>query len=183
MPCDPHSPARPIFLIGYRCTGKTTTGRLLAQKLARPFVDTDQTLETDEGITIARMVDTFGWAHFRQAETRTLLALDLGQGPVVATGGGIILAEENRRFLQEQGIAVWLQADAQTIMARLTADAASADSRPDLTRQSLEDETRQMLALRNPLYETLARITINTAAHSPEAAADLIKRRLDHERL
>ncbi len=172
----------PIFLIGYRCTGKTTTGRLLAKMLNRPFMDTDQILESNAKTTITQMVEDHGWEYFRQQETRTLLSLDLSYAPVVATGGGIILAEENRVFLKGKGVCAWLYADAPAIMARLVADANTTDSRPDLTRDSLEDETRQMLDLRTPLYEDIAGFSINTAENSPEEAAILIKRRLDHER-
>ncbi len=172
----------PIFLIGYRCTGKTTTGRLLAKMLNRPFLDTDQTLESSTKTTITKMVEQHGWNYFRQQETKTLVSIDLSTSPVVATGGGILLAEINRDYLKEAGICAWLHADADTLMARLVVDANTADSRPDLTRDSLKEETRKMIDLRTPLYEDIATISINTADHSPEEAAILIKRRLDHDR-
>ncbi len=155
---------------------------MLAQMLNRPFMDTDQTLESSAKTTIAKMVEQHGWDYFRQQETQTLLSIDLSTAPVIATGGGIILAEQNRDFIEREGLSVWLHADAPTLMARVLADANTADSRPDLTRDSLEEETRKMLDLRTPLYEDIAAITINTADHSPEEAAILIKRRLDHDR-
>ncbi|HCY87779.1 MAG TPA: shikimate kinase AroL [Desulfobacteraceae bacterium] len=171
----------PIFLIGYRCTGKTTTGKYLAKLLGRPFMDTDRLLESSAGTTITRMVDARGWDYFRREETRTLLTLDLSSGPVVATGGGIILAQENRRFIRRNGIAVWLTADAATIMDRLASDTATADSRPVFTDASLEQETKNTLNTREPLYRELASLTINTADHTPEAAAETIKRELIKE--
>ncbi|MCG8636043.1 MAG: shikimate kinase [Desulfobacterales bacterium] len=173
----------PIFLIGYRCTGKTTTGRLLAKMLNRPFTDTDQVLESSLKTTITKLVEDHGWDYFRQQETRILLSLDLSDAPVVATGGGIILAEKNRGFLKAKGFSAWLYADAPTIITRLAADPNTSDSRPDLTSCGLEEETRKMLDHRTPLYEDIAGISINTADYSPEEAAILIKRRLDHDRL
>ncbi len=173
----------PIFLIGYRCTGKTTTGRLLAKLLDRPFVDTDTLLESRFNISIATMVEKYGWTHFRETETRILTGLDLSDAPVVATGGGIVLAEENRAWIKAFGYTVWLHADALTLISRIRADAPTVGHRPDLTSLSLEKETQKLLDVRMPLYRELAGITINTADHSPEEAAGQIIRRLDHERL
>ncbi|MCG8616458.1 MAG: shikimate kinase [Desulfobacterales bacterium] len=172
----------PIFLIGYRCTGKTTTGKHIARILGRPFMDTDRQLEADAGTTITRMVETQGWDYFRSEETRTLQKLDLSNAPVVATGGGIILAEENRDFIKKNGLVAWLTADPATILERLGSDAATADSRPGLTEDnSLEEETKDMLQMREPLYRELASLIINTADHAPEAAAQLIIRKLAKE--
>jgi len=177
------TPITPIFLIGYRCTGKTTTGRLLAQMLDRSFVDTDAYLESVFNISIAKMVEKRGWDYFRGKETQVLTGLDLSKAPVVATGGGIVLAEENRAWIKASGYPVWLHADAQTLISRIRADALIALHRPDLTTQSLEMETRELLDVRTPLYRELGCITINTADHSPQEAAGEIIRRLDHERL
>lgn len=166
----------PIFLIGYRCTGKTTTGKLLAKLLDLPFIDTDQALESRFTTSIAQMVEEQGWEHFREKEKEILLDTKTLKNPVVATGGGIILDPENRKFMEESGICVWLQADENTLLYRIIADTNTPDSRPGLTNDSLAEETKKMLELRTPLYEGLARITINTASQSPEEAAKLIKR-------
>ena len=174
--------AAPIFLIGYRCTGKTTTGKRLAEMLGRSFVDTDRLLETTAGTTITRMVDSRGWEYFRKEETRTLTSLDLSRALVVATGGGIILSEENRGFIRKNGPAIWLKADVDTIMTRLASDSGTADSRPALTNTGIAEETSRMLDIRTPLYSGLATFSINTADHTPEAAAEIIIRKLENER-
>lgn len=170
---------RPIFLIGYRCTGKTTTGKYLADLLNKKFLDTDLVLESTYGTTIAKMVARHGWSYFRAKETETLVNLDLKNTPVVATGGGIILAEENRQFLKENGVVVYLYATASVLTDRIRKDEDNTERRPDLTRDSLALETKKMLEIRNPLYQALAAISINTEEYDPKAAALRIKAELD----
>lgn len=177
-----------IYLIGYRCTGKTTTGRILANLLNRPFVDTDRELEKRFATTIEDMVTAKGWEYFREKEKHVLQSLDSLNGEntasaVVATGGGIILDPENRSFFRSHGFCVWLHADKATIIKRLASDSCDRASRPSLTRDNLLDETGKMLDIRTPLYKELARIKIDTAAFSPEQAALSIKRRILHGRL
>ncbi|WP_035240990.1 shikimate kinase AroL [Desulfobacter vibrioformis] len=162
---------RPIFLIGYRCTGKTSTGKYLAELLNKNFIDTDLVLESTFGTSIAQMVARHGWPYFRTKETETLTNLDLESAPVIATGGGIILAEENRAFLKENGVVVYLYAPASVLTDRIRKDENNTGRRPDLTRDSLALETKKMLEIRNPLYQALAEISINTEEYVPKAAA------------
>lgn len=162
---------RPIFLIGYRCTGKTSTGTYLAKLLNKNFLDTDLVLESTCGTTIAQMVEQHGWPYFRAKETETLMNLDLGSAPVIATGGGIILAEENRQFLTKNGVVVYLYATAPVLTDRIRKDKKNTERRPDLTQDSLSLETQKMLEIRNPLYQGLAAISIDTEKFSSQAAA------------
>jgi len=150
--------------------------------LGRPFIDTDTFLESRFNISIAKMVEKRGWDYFREKETQVLMGLDLSDAPVVATGGGIVLAEKNRAWINGSGACVWLRADASTLISRIRADAPTVGHRPDLTSQGLEAETQKLLSVRTPLYQELAGIIINTADHSPEDATGQIIRRLDHER-
>ena len=101
-----------IFLIGYRCTGKTSTGRYLAELLNKRFLDTDLVLESTYKTTIAQMVERHDWSYFRAKETETLMNLELQDAPVVATGGGIILAEGKQAVFKEKGTVVYLYAPA-----------------------------------------------------------------------
>nr|WP_320192445.1 shikimate kinase AroL [uncultured Desulfobacter sp.] len=169
----------PIFLIGYRCTGKTSTGKCLADFLNRSFLDTDLVLEATYDTTIAQMVTQHDWSYFREKETETLMSLDLKNGPIIATGGGIILAEENRQFLKENGIVVYLYATAPVLTDRIRKDENNTERRPDLTCDSLALETQKMLEVRNPLYRTLADISVDTEKYDPKAAAFQIKAELD----
>jgi len=167
-----------IFLIGYRCTGKSTTGKILADLLYCPFYDTDLLIEKRAGKSIADMVDSSGWEAFRQLEKETLLLTASMETAVISTGGGIILDPVNRGFLSENGACIWLWADAPTVMGRLQKDSRSASMRPALTDQDIESETQKMLKIRNPYYEQLSQLKIDTIVNSPEKAADLIKRRV-----
>lgn len=161
----------PVFLIGYRCTGKTSTGKYLAKLLNKNFLDTDLVLESTYGTSIAQMVASHGWPYFRAKETETLMNLDLESAPVIATGGGIILARENRLFLKQNGVVVYLYATAPVLTGRIRKDENNTQQRPDLTRDSLALETKKMLEIRNPLYQALANISINTEEYTPKAAA------------
>ena len=100
-----------IFLIGYRGSGKTSLGQVLAGKLGYEFQDTDTLLEERLGTTIAEYFRTHGEAAFRERESAVLELIASGpntdQGTVVATGGGIVLREENVARMQQNGFVVW----------------------------------------------------------------------------
>ncbi len=173
---------KPIFLIGYRCTGKSTTGKLLAALLDSLFFDTDRIIEERSKMSIAQMVNQRGWEYFRQKERQTLLDTGSLANCVIATGGGIVLDPENCRFIQSHGICVWLYADADTIVNRLHSDHENHESRPRFSKDSLFQETQKMLKFRSPLYQALGQIKIDTGCHSPKEAANIIKRRVSHVR-
>ena len=142
---------RKLFLIGYRGSGKSTVGRVLADRMGWSFVDTDQVIEERSGKSIREIFHDDGEAAFRDLESGILAVLRGNAGAVVATGGGIVLREENRRILREDGFVVWLTADAATLWTRIERDASTAERRPALTTGGL-DEVRQLLAIREPLY-------------------------------
>jgi shikimate kinase len=177
MPCNP-------VLIGYRCCGKTAVGHHLAQQLSWDFIDTDQAIEARFNTRIDTLVADRGWAFFREAETRVLAKVICRKKQVIATGGGLVLAETNQALIQTHGFAVWLVADVDTIVQRLAADPANQASRPRFSATSLYEETRDTLAQRLPLYERLADMTVDTTCHPPREIARMIKRRFeDHVRI
>lgn len=100
---------QPLFLVGPRGCGKTTVGKALADALERRFVDTDQWLQANVQMTVADIVEREGWAGFRAREAAALEAVT-APATVVATGGGIILAEQNRHFMRNNGIVIYLSA-------------------------------------------------------------------------
>ncbi len=167
-----------IFLVGYRCTGKTTIGKLLADRLEFDFMDTDRTIEQQTGSSILHIVQTHGWETFRQFEKKTLFKTKKIENTVVATGGGIIMDTENREFIKENGICVWLDADIETILLRLNTDNKTCDSRPSLTIHDLLKETDELVRQREPFYEKTAHLRIDTSVHSPEEIVNIINRRL-----
>ena len=151
-----------IILIGYRAAGKSTVGRLLSRKLGVPFVDADQLVEKTAGMSIAEIVALKGWQEFRQRETQTLASLKDPTVCVLATGGGVVLADENRRLLKKMGVVIYLKADLPDIVKRLRHDANNTRSRPPLTEGDLMEETRSMFSQRAPQYESVADYTVDT---------------------
>ena len=163
-----------LFLIGYRCTGKTTVGQALAERLAWTFVDTDEVVVDTAGTSIAHMVETHGWPYFRQLEQQTLAALANGHDQVVATGGGVVLDDRNLAVMQKAGKVIWLTADVATIARRMLADDATDANRPSLTDKGQIAEIRQVLTERRPRYEKAADMTIETDQASISAICDRI---------
>jgi shikimate kinase len=166
-----------IFLVGYRGTGKTTIAPLLAEKLGWHWVDADRALEHRYGKTIRLIFAEEGEAGFRDKEELLLGELCRKSPQVIATGGGVVLREANRRCLNEPGRAVvWLTADGTTISERLQGDPATAAQRPDLSIGGLT-EIEEMLRVRSPLYQAVAHCTVDTVGRSP---AEIVATILEH---
>lgn len=146
-----------IFLVGPRACGKTTIGRLLAQRLTLPFIDTDHYLLEQAGRTVAQIVEAEGWPGFRKRESDALRAVAAihPEGAVIATGGGMVLDEQNRAFMREQGHVFYLSAPVEALAARLSSNPLAAQ-RPSLTGADIRDEVRQVLLERLPLYHATA---------------------------
>jgi len=157
---------RNIALIGFRATGKTAVGKILAQQLGRIFVDMDQYLTASAGREIACWVRLEGWESFRKAESELLETMNTRIGLVVATGGGVILAPENRRLLKDSFFSVWLEASAETIHSRIVSDPQSCSTRPPLSELPLQDEIRKLLSEREPFYRETADLGVNTEGKS-----------------
>jgi shikimate kinase len=162
-----------LFLVGYRATGKSTVAGLVARRLGWQALDADAVLEANVGKTIREIFASEGEAGFRRYEERVLEELCGRQRHVIATGGGVVLAEGNRLRMRRAGKVVWLRADAETIWQRLQADATTWDRRPALTVGGLS-EVVQLLQVREPLYRECADWTVDTAGHTPEEVAELI---------
>ncbi|MEN8210799.1 MAG: shikimate kinase [Thermodesulfobacteriota bacterium] len=167
-----------IFLIGYRCTGKTTIGKILAKGLNFDFVDTDHIIEQKTGSNIRQIVEKHGWDRFRLLEKETILNTKNYENIVVATGGGIVIDPDNVQFIKKSGFSIWLDADIKTILKRLDSDSRTSLSRPSLTNHNLATETKEMLNLRNPLYKKSAHVRIDTTIHKPKEIVNIIYRRL-----
>jgi shikimate kinase len=152
-----------IILIGYRCTGKTSIGQKLAERLGIAFIDTDRLIEAATGKTIKAMIESGGWSVFRQREKEAIRSLTSLGKSVIATGGGAVLDEGNAAILKKEGTLIWLVADAETIRRRMQADAATVAQRPPLSTDALQKEINDTLAARTPVYRRLADFSIDTA--------------------
>ena len=160
----------PLYLIGYRGTGKSTVARVVAARLGRPWCDADQLLEQTHGKSIRQIFADEGEAGFRAKEAAILQGLSTRTTSVIATGGGVVLLPENRALLK-QGHVVWLQAAPEAIWRRLQADAATAERRPNLAQGGMA-EIEQLLTQREPFYRECAQHVVDATSASPEAIAD-----------
>ncbi|MFM2090768.1 MAG: shikimate kinase AroL [Planctomycetota bacterium] len=164
-----------VTLIGFRACGKSTVGRLVAARLAWPFIDADAATETELGMPIQRAIPELGESAFRDAETRALAAVLERPGPLVlATGGGVVLRPQNRDHLRRAGgLVVYLAAPLAVVQERL---ARNAGGRPSLTGLPPAEEAARLLAEREPQYRACADWVLEPLA-DPAATADLIAAR------
>lgn len=164
-----------LALVGYRGTGKTTIGRLLADRLRRPIVDADDWIVDRSGRTIRAIFEESGETVFRDWEERVLREI-VAERPnaVVATGGGAILREANRRLLQSFGLVVWLRAEPDELARRLEADSQTREARPSLTAAGTLQEILDVLKVRTPLYREVSHVEVDTQGKTPPEIVDEI---------
>jgi shikimate kinase len=160
-----------IALVGFRATGKSMVGRILAKRLGWSFVDMDVQLSESFGQDIHAVVCENGWEFFRKAEADLLSRMATQNKIVVATGGGVVLRADNREILKKHFRVFWLQASSQTIYSRITHDPCSASNRPSLTQLPLMKEIELQLTERMPLYKEVAEHSLMTDALSPSDIA------------
>lgn len=163
---------RHIVLVGMMASGKTTVGRLLANRLGRRFVDSDEQVEARTGHTVRELFALHGEPYFRERETEALAdALAMSEPTVIAAAGGVVLAEANRRALRSgTAYVVWLRAEPKTLRDRIGSDPGH--------RPLLDDDPDAALARlsagRAPLYSEVADRVIDVAPLTPDQVADEI---------
>jgi len=151
-----------VVLIGYRATGKSTVGEILSTKLKIAFWDTDAMVEKSMAMQIKEIVALHGWDFFRAKEKETIKYLTQKEDSVIATGGGVVLDQENMNLLKQTGVIIWINAPVQDIIERLKKDAQSAAMRPQFTSGNVAQETVEMMKERLPLYEAAADYIVDT---------------------
>lgn len=168
------SKANNIFLVGPMGAGKTTIGRHLATLLHRRFVDVDHEIEKRTGVTIPVIFEIEGEAGFRRRESTLVDELSRDEGIVLATGGGAVLMEENRRVLKERGTVVYLQADIETLVERTRRDR----NRPLLQTEDPRGKIEELLRQREPIYREVADVVVDTGQRAPSSVARDVAMRL-----
>jgi shikimate kinase len=151
-----------IFLVGPMGAGKSTVGKQLAKSLGRDFYDSDKEIEKRTGVSIAWIFEMEGEAGFRLRERKVINELTELKNIVLATGGGAVLAEENRRVLRSRGYVVYLSASVEQLLRRTNKD----KNRPLLQTGQPEDKITGLMAERAPLYKDVADIELRTGDQS-----------------
>jgi shikimate kinase len=157
-----------IVLIGYRGVGKSTIGKQLAGRMGMDFVDTDELIMQRAGKTIREIFEQGGEPLFRDLESAVIDDLVESDNAVIAAGGGVVLRKANIEKLQANGRIVWLQAPAQVLWERISADTATAANRPNLTSAGGLEEILRLLQIRAPLYASAADIALDVANMHPD---------------
>lgn len=147
-----------IFIIGPMGVGKTTIGRHLATIFSKEFVDADQELENHTGASISLIFDIEGEEGFRKRESAIIDDLTRRHNIVLATGGGAILAEENRKNLRSRGYVLYLSADVDTLYGRTRKD----KTRPLLQTDDRRKTLQEMMEKRGPIYRETADMIVET---------------------
>jgi shikimate kinase len=170
---EPSVPDR-IFIVGPMAAGKSAVGKRLAERLRRPRFDTDQVIEQRTGVDIDYIFEREGETGFRRRERAVVAELSEHSPVVLSTGGGAILDADSRRLLAQRGLVIYLSADIATQLARTR----SNDHRPLLRTDDREATLTALAAVRNPLYEEIADITVATDGRSVDSVVTALMRRL-----
>ena len=142
--------------------GKSTVGKQLAKALGRDFYDTDKEIERRTGVSVSWIFEMEGESGFRQREQKVLDELSQLKNIVLATGGGIVLAEENRRMLRSRGYVVYLSTSIEQLLRRTNKD----KNRPLLQTDNPKETVKTLMAERTPLYQGVADIELRTGEQS-----------------
>ncbi len=163
-----------VFLVGPMGAGKTTIGRHLATELSLPFIDTDQEIEDRSGADIPWIFDVEGEEGFRKREQRVLSDACESTPAVIATGGGMVVLEENRRLMRGSGVVVYLHATVKQQLNRTGKDR----NRPLLNDGDPQTILTDLMTIREPLYREIAHVVVATDNRNPRVTASEIARQV-----
>jgi shikimate kinase len=160
-----------LILIGYRGTGKSVVGRIVAQRLKMDYVGMDARIVERAGISIPEIVERHGWSGFRDLESELAAELARQDNLVIDTGGGVIERSENIAALKTSGCIVWLIASVETIVLRIQDDT----QRPALVEgKTFTEEVAEVLGARTAKYQNASQYQIATDELIPEQVADAV---------
>ena len=165
-----------ITLIGPMGAGKSSIGKRLAHQLKQPFFDSDRLIEEKTVVAISTIFDLEGEKGFRHRERKMLSGLLAdNDNAIIATGGGIVLDEENQKLLTQHSIVIYLQTSVEAQINRTKHD----KKRPLLQTEDRISTLQKLAEIRNPLYESLANITIDTNQQSIAKSIEQIIKELN----
>ncbi len=159
-----------IVLIGFMGCGKSSVGRRIAVKTGHRFVDTDELVAAEAGRSITQIFAEQGEEHFRELESAALRELEGKTGMVLATGGGLILREENRAALRRVGMVVWLDAEPDILFERVSRNRKRPLLQTDDPRASFD----ALLTERRPIYEAATDLRLDSSHLSHDDAARIV---------
>lgn len=170
---------RHIVLIGFMGSGKTKTGRLLAEELGYRFVDVDKKITAEMKMSVTDIFSRFGEVFFRALETKAIKELlQLEECAVISVGGGLPVQKQNHKYLKQLGAVIYLKGSVETLKKRLEGDR----TRPLLEGADLEGKIRKMLAAREPVYEKLADVTVITGQQPmQQLVQEIVKKWKEYE--
>jgi shikimate kinase len=160
-----------IFFVGLMGAGKTTIGKLLAKKLKKTFYDTDQEIEKKLGVKVSVIFELEGEEGFRKRETQMIDELTNKKDIILATGGGAVLSEENRRLLKERGKVIYLNAKPQHLAKRMAFD----KDRPLLQQGNMLDTLNNLYQERHPLYLGVSSFVVDTGQQKTQTIINKIE--------
>jgi shikimate kinase len=164
-----------IYLIGPMGSGKTAVGRQLARDLGRPFLDTDVEIERRTGVDIPYIFEKEGEAGFREREREMIAELSATRNAVIATGGGAVLDEANRARLATTGVVVFLRTEVDEQLKRTR----RTRTRPLLMTGQPRKVLSDLMAVRQPIYEALADICVDTTGRRVKWVATTVRELLE----
>ena len=160
-----------IFFVGLMGAGKTTIGKLLAKKLKKTFYDTDHEIEKKLGVKVSVIFELEGEEGFRKRETQMIDELTNKKDIILATGGGAVLSEENRRLLKERGKVIYLNAKPQHLAKRMAFD----KDRPLLQQGNMLDTLNNLYNERHPLYLGVSSFVVDTGQQKTQTIINKIE--------
>lgn len=164
-----------IFLVGPMGVGKTTIGRQLATRLKLTFKDSDREIEEQTGASIPLIFEVEGEAGFRKRERAMIAKLTAESGIVLSTGGGAVLDRQNRAHLKSRGLIIYLYAPVEELLNRTV----HSRHRPLLQTANPRERLEKILQERQPLYEEIATITVNTDKQTIRQVVKMVLNQLE----
>lgn len=159
-----------IVLCGFMGCGKSTVGKLLAERLKLTFCDTDSYIEQREDCSISEIFERRGEDCFRTVEKAVIKELSNKKGLVIATGGGVVINPNNAENLRKTGLVVFLDVTPETVLKRLEGDT----TRPLLMRDDKETAVRELLNRRKPIYQAAAHFTVNADREALKVVDEIV---------